>query len=66
MHHFVGFELDVFKLLVRGLSAEQIAAQLGISVGAVLFHRHWVCYKAETQRRSGLIKYARMHQIPLD
>lgn len=65
-HRFIDVELAVFKLLVRGLTTEQIAKQLGISVGGVLFSRRCICYKVGTQRRSGLIKYAREHQIPFE
>lgn len=59
-------EWRILPLLVQGVPVEQIAEQLDMPLGLVLFHRYMLCMKAHTQRRSGLKAFARQFDDPDD
>lgn len=51
-------ERQVLRLLVEGMSAKQVASQLGLSVKTVEGHRRQVMEKAEVDNLVDLTKYA--------
>jgi DNA-binding NarL/FixJ family response regulator len=56
-------ERDVLRLLARGLSSKEIAAELSISATTVAGHRQAIMDKLDIRHVPGLVKYAIKHQL---
>jgi DNA-binding NarL/FixJ family response regulator len=56
-------EMDVLRLLVVGLSNEQIAEQLGISRNTVRHHVHNILAKLDVANRTEAVALAIQHQL---
>ena len=51
-------ELDVLKLVVKGLTSQEVAEKLSLSLYTVNTHRKNILRKAGTKNSTGLVKYA--------
>jgi LuxR family maltose regulon positive regulatory protein len=56
-------ELDVLRLMARGLTYKEIAARLFISLNTVRFHIKAIYGKLNVNNRTQAIEAARQHQI---
>ena len=56
-------EMDVLQLTVRGASAKEMAAKLGISVNTVLTHRKNIADKLGVHGAPALVYYAMTHKL---
>jgi DNA-binding NarL/FixJ family response regulator len=56
-------EFDVFRLLVQGLSATEIADRLALSVKTVSTHKSHLLSKMELSNISDLVRYAMKHGL---
>jgi DNA-binding NarL/FixJ family response regulator len=52
-------QLELLRSIARGLRNQQIAEQLGITVGTVRVHLHTVCRKLGTTSRLEVLAWAR-------
>lgn len=57
---------EVLQLLARGLSAKQVAAQLGISARTVEFHKYTLMESVDAKNTAELIRYAYRHGLIAD
>lgn len=56
-------EVDVLRLLAQGYTNRQAAAELGISVRTVEYHRANLAEKLQAPGRVALVKYAEQHGL---
>lgn len=63
---FSARELQVFSLIVRGVSLTQIAGQIQVSVKTVATHRRRILDKLQLDSNAEMISYAICHQLVTD
>jgi DNA-binding NarL/FixJ family response regulator len=61
--HLTNRELEVFRLLIDGLSLTAIAAQLAISIKTVSTHKANLMDKLNLASMAELMRYAMAHQL---
>ena len=59
-------ELQVFSLIVQGVSLTQIASQIQVSVKTVATHRRRILDKLQLDSNAAMISYAICHQLVSD
>jgi len=59
-------ELEVFALIVRGVSLTQIASRIDVSVKTVATHRRRILDKLQLNSNAELVSYALCHQLVSD
>jgi two-component system nitrate/nitrite response regulator NarL len=56
-------ELEVFRLVLRGLSNREIGRAITVSEGTIKAHLHNIFHKLKVKRRAELFVYARIRQL---
>ncbi len=64
-NQFSNIEVEILKLLCKGLKNEEIATSIGKSVKTVDYHRSLMMQKAEAKNFNELVYYAFEHRINL-